>query len=90
MPSLIAGGEANSPSDPEAANQAAHQVAAVVTKEEPVADGAEDIKDGGAAGGGANNNENSAMSFLSSSNSDSDDFNDANKTEAADPNSSRK
>ena len=30
------------------------------------------------------------MSFLSSSNSDSDDFNDANKTEAADPNSSRK
>ena len=45
------------------------------------------------AGAAGNNNENSAVSFWSSSNSDSDDFNgdDANKTEAADhPTSSRK
>lgn len=59
--------------DPEAANQAAK----VVTKEEP-----NENKDGG-----GENNENSVMSFWSSSNSDSDDFNDANKTEAADPTS---
>jgi len=50
-----------------------------VTKEEPNTAGVEN-KDGG---GGANN-ENSVISFWSSSNSDSDDFNDANKNDAAD------
>ena len=48
----------------------------------------------GAAIGTNNNNENSAVSFWSSSNSDSDDFNgdDANKADAAadHPTSSRK
>lgn len=34
--------------------------------------------------GGGEKNENSVMSFWSSSNSDSDDFNDHNKIEAAD------
>jgi len=54
-----------------------------MTKEEP---NATENKDGGGAP-----NENSAMSFWSSSNSDSDDFNDANKADAAaDPTSTRK
>jgi hypothetical protein len=47
----------------------------VVTKEEPAAVNND---------GGGEKNENSVMSFWSSSNSDSDDFNDHNKIEAAD------
>ena len=46
-----------------------------ITKEEPAA---------GNNDGGGEKNENSVMSFWSSSNSDSDDFNDHDKIEAAD------
>lgn len=78
MPSLLGAAAADvnlMMQDPEAAIQAAQ----VETKKEPNTAGLEN-KDGG---GGANN-ENSVISFWSSSNSDSDDFNDANKNDAAD------
>ena len=60
------------PSLPRGANPEGGETAYMtITKEEP-------------NDGGGEKNENSVMSFWSSSNSDSDDFNDHNKIEAAD------